>query len=523
MQQCPPRLLRRSFHRTLISRLQRLALLRGSSAMAHASRRSWTRVCLIFVLFRADWALGATNRTIDDADPQITYFPDNQWSQGSTCTGCLVKLDPLQTFDGTWHDTSHHTTDSNPRFLQVRFTGTAVYLVNILANAVSGASTTSSLQFTLDGAEDGTFLHSPSDSPDPIFNVVVYARDGLDNTEHTLKMQAADTPDSVILFDFILYTVPDEPGSTDPAPSTTTITSTSLDHITTTTTSITTSFMTSVSFSSSETPTSWLLPSSPTSSAFSTSSTSSTTSLFTSPPLIHSSPSPLSSNGVTSSVISPTASVSNPSVRSSTTPVGLVVGATIGGIGVLAFIAILILVLRKRTSNHTPPFSALETEKGENGVSDPGFADDGTNLEQELHEIPESGSSVLLIGNPEHPPTSASATLPRLASWSSSTERSSYSYPPSSPMRVPSISDLYSAPTEVREAAIASSQFLPASRPRSEEKSLHSPWTSNGRAPPPVPPIPHEPNVSPATPATTSNSWDRTASTGNSTGSPSTV
>ncbi|RDX46757.1 hypothetical protein OH76DRAFT_816354 [Lentinus brumalis] len=483
--------------------------------MAHACRRSWTRVCLVFVLFRADWALAATNRTIDDADPQVTYFPDNQWSQGSTCSGCLVKLDPSQTFDRTWHDTSHHTTDSSPRFLQVQFTGTAVYVVNVLANAVSGTPTTSSLQFILDGAEDGTFLHTPSDSPDPMFNVVVYARDGLDNTEHTLKMQAADTPDSVILFDCILYTVPDQSGSTDPAPITT-ITTTSLDHITTTITSITTSAMIFVTSSSLETPTSWPPPSSPTSSLSSTSSISSTTSLFTSPPLIFSSPSPLSSTGVTSSVVSPTASVSSSSVRSSTTPVGLIVGATIGGIGVLAFIAILILVLRKRTANRTPPLSVLETEKGENGVSDPGTAEDGTNLEQNLNEIPESGSSVLLIGNPEYPPTSSSAMLPRLASWSSSTERSSYSYPPSSPMRVPSISDFYSAPTEVREAAIASSQFLPASRPRSEEKSPHSPWTSDGRAPPPVPPIPHELNVSPTTPTATSNSWDRTASTGNS-------
>ncbi|KAI0706283.1 hypothetical protein C8T65DRAFT_231896 [Cerioporus squamosus] len=204
--------------------------------MAHAYYGLWIRVSLILVLLRADCALAATNRTIDDADPQVTYSPNNQWSQGSTCSECLIKLDPSQTLDGTWHDTSHHTSDPAPRFMQVQFTGTAVYVFNVLANAVPGAATTTSLQFTLDGAEDGTFLHTPSDSPDPEFGVLVYARDGLDNVQHTLKMQAADTPDSVILFDFIAYTVPDESGPIDttPPPSTiTTITSTSLDLITT--------------------------------------------------------------------------------------------------------------------------------------------------------------------------------------------------------------------------------------------------------------------------------------------------
>ncbi|RPD64606.1 hypothetical protein L226DRAFT_40164 [Lentinus tigrinus ALCF2SS1-7] len=489
--------------------------------MVQATRESWwTCACLIFVLLRADWALAASNRTIDDADPQVTYFPSDQWSQGSTCSGCLVKLDPSQTFDGTWHDTSHHTTDSQPRFMQVKFTGTAVYVFNVLANANLDTSTTTSLQFTLDGTEDGTFLHTPSGSPNPVFSAVVYSRDGLDNTEHTLKMQATDTPDSVILFDFILFTVPEQGEgniNSAPAPVTTTITSISQDDTTTTITSTTTSVMSMTSSSSSDTTSSRQSTGSTSGSTSSFSSTSTTVLASTKLPspfiIPSSSTSSLFTGGVTSSLTPSDASAPSSTARSSTKPTGLIVGATIGGIGLLAFIAALVLVLRKRTPNLPTSFD-VGAEKGDDGGFHTGNARDGSDSEHHLNPIPESGSSVLLIGNPEHPPSSSSGRPSRFTSWVSST--SSYSSAPSSPMRVPSISNLpvYFAPTEVRESAIASSQLLSPSRPPSQ-KSPTSPPTNYARA---LPPLPHERDVSPTTPGTTTTlgSWDRTASTGNS-------
>ncbi|KAI0354713.1 hypothetical protein OH77DRAFT_1404809, partial [Trametes cingulata] len=171
------------------------------------------RVCLLLVTAgNAAWSL-SVNRTIDDEKGDSvsgvvpSYSPIGSWSQGSTCEGCFIHLDPSQTFDGTWHDSTHTPGDPEPRVITAHFTGTAVYVYNVLANTVPFTTTYTNIVFTLDGTSAGSFVHVPTDSTDFQYDVPVFARDGLPNTDHTIVIEATgDTNSSLVLFDYIVYT-----------------------------------------------------------------------------------------------------------------------------------------------------------------------------------------------------------------------------------------------------------------------------------------------------------------------------
>lgn len=44
------------------------------------------------------------------------------WAQGANCPGCAFHPATQLAFNGTWHDTTHHTNDQ-PRTVQFNFTG----------------------------------------------------------------------------------------------------------------------------------------------------------------------------------------------------------------------------------------------------------------------------------------------------------------------------------------------------------------------------------------------------------------
>lgn len=139
------------------------------------------------LLYYATSSLGqsSSNRTIDDQKGDTvtgfipTYDPSNRWHIGQTCTGCSVTpaaiIDPGQAFGGTWHDTTHYgQTDANMS-VQVDFTGTAVYMYNILINIVAGTRTSlTMLHFYLDGDQVGTFTHDSDNTTQVIYNALVY-------------------------------------------------------------------------------------------------------------------------------------------------------------------------------------------------------------------------------------------------------------------------------------------------------------------------------------------------------------
>ncbi|OJT04529.1 hypothetical protein TRAPUB_4799 [Trametes pubescens] len=173
------------------------------------------------------------NRTIDDlyGDSSTgfipTYLPPgNAWKNGSTCTICNiypaylghypatsgggVAVDISQVFDTTWHDALFHPGQQPPSFI-VRFSGQAVYVFNTIANVVAKTTTATNLVFTLDGAAVGYYEHIPDpNGPELIYQVPVYVNESLRDGNHTLVVSAQNTTtQSVILFDYIIYTVVD--------------------------------------------------------------------------------------------------------------------------------------------------------------------------------------------------------------------------------------------------------------------------------------------------------------------------
>ena len=174
--------------------------------------------CLL-LLFAAYTHARSTNRTIDDEyGDSVTglapeYSPPGAWHQGSTCQACFVQLDGSQVLEGSWHDTTHHGGDPEPRSITMRFNGTAVYVYGVLANNVPFTDTLTNLTFAIDGAQVGTFVHEPTNSTLFDYNVPVYVNPELENLEHTLEIQAVgDSTPSLILFDYVVYTY------TDPEP-----------------------------------------------------------------------------------------------------------------------------------------------------------------------------------------------------------------------------------------------------------------------------------------------------------------
>ena len=154
-----------------------------------------------------------TNRTIDDEEGDSVsslkpeYLPSGAWSQGATCSGCLARLDPSQTFDGTWHDSTFTPGIQTAPTITLRFNGTAVYVYNVLANSVPFADTLTNLTFILDGATVGTFVHPPTTSTLPEYNVLVFMDQSLKNIEHELVIQATgSTKAALTLFDRVVYT-----------------------------------------------------------------------------------------------------------------------------------------------------------------------------------------------------------------------------------------------------------------------------------------------------------------------------
>ncbi|TFK79704.1 hypothetical protein K466DRAFT_465881, partial [Polyporus arcularius HHB13444] len=168
-----------------------------------------------------------TNRTLDDEqqDSEIGTLPSyspsaDVWSQGAGCPACGVNVgnvDLEQVHDGTWHDGTYRP-GGDPLTITVTFTGTAVYVYNILANNILPTITFTNISFSLDGGYVGQFIHAPDDSSIMQYNVLVFHAPDLANAPHTLLMSASGDDISLILFDYILYTV-DDSSVLQPSPS----------------------------------------------------------------------------------------------------------------------------------------------------------------------------------------------------------------------------------------------------------------------------------------------------------------
>ncbi|PIL31265.1 hypothetical protein GSI_05963 [Ganoderma sinense ZZ0214-1] len=171
-------------------------------------------IILPSLLFPYPVSSALVNRTIDDEyGDSVTgalpvFGPDaSYWHQGSTCSACHITpfIDKTQPFDGTWHDGTYNP-DGPDLTISFSFTGTAVYVYNIVPNTIESTDTLENITFTLDGSHAGTYVHNPDSTTVLLYRQVVYKSTNLDNKEHTVVMRSSGLNASLILFDYAVYT-----------------------------------------------------------------------------------------------------------------------------------------------------------------------------------------------------------------------------------------------------------------------------------------------------------------------------
>ncbi|KZT74172.1 hypothetical protein DAEQUDRAFT_292907 [Daedalea quercina L-15889] len=180
------------------------------------------RSCIQWLLFATALFISlvlAEVRIIDDtygdsATGAVPTYSDC-WNAGPDCSTCTLQPDPSMMYNGTWHDTSTGECNSANSTMGVSqnvtfsFKGTSltVYCV-ALTQAVIGPWW-NNLSFVLDGETSyGTFHETPGGASSYSFNynVSVYSRTSLANTEHTFIMTAEQgTLPSTLMFDYATY------------------------------------------------------------------------------------------------------------------------------------------------------------------------------------------------------------------------------------------------------------------------------------------------------------------------------
>ncbi|PIL31266.1 hypothetical protein GSI_05964 [Ganoderma sinense ZZ0214-1] len=175
---------------------------------------------LVLCLFLPIVPVSATllNITVDDTDGDasggstLSFSPHAMWSEGQDCPGCNVHsgntsgtVDVSQVFDGTWHDSTYHPGDLD-HTVSVSFTGTAVYVYNIIANQIPYTTTLTNLTFWINSDLVGSYVHIPENTTALEYNVLVYSNTSLPNGQHFFTMSAGGPNASLILFDRLVYT-----------------------------------------------------------------------------------------------------------------------------------------------------------------------------------------------------------------------------------------------------------------------------------------------------------------------------
>ncbi|KAF9266983.1 hypothetical protein L218DRAFT_857456 [Marasmius fiardii PR-910] len=169
---------------------------------------------LTLVLFPPSFVIAAVEtRYIDDemGDPSTglkpKYTPSDQWGVGNACTDCNIHPSAQLAYNGTWHDTTHLTTDPEPRSVQLTFTGIGLSVFCIIpsSSVKAEAIINYDLKFTLDGLSVGNGFSLQPNNTDYQYNVPVITLKDLPNEQHEFIMETSTTTDSVVLFDYATY------------------------------------------------------------------------------------------------------------------------------------------------------------------------------------------------------------------------------------------------------------------------------------------------------------------------------
>lgn len=329
-------------------------------------------LCALLPLLLSRRNLAAqTNRTIDDhyGDSVTGVVPiyASSWNYGPSCPGCRVQPNPELVFDQSWHDATAHPGQSEPQTVTLTFTGTAVWVFCALPGYIEWITTFVNISFALDGQVDGAFT-SPGTGPDMLYNVTVYSKTGLPNTQHTLVISPQyDVNASYIAFDWAMYTYEDDDTATTPSPTTSSHATSPPATSPPATSPTTTESQSPTSSPSAPAPSPTLITSTVSSRVITTDSrghtvTTMDTTVFTStsrsPTVTSGSPgrveSTASSGDISSatsktphsSTVTPSGSLSAP--PSSQPSIGVIIGATVGGLLIIIAAAVFYFCRRRR-------------------------------------------------------------------------------------------------------------------------------------------------------------------------------
>ena len=153
----------------------------------------------------------------------LTFSPSGKWANGQDCPTCYIHsgntsstVDVTKVFAGTWHDSTYHVGEPD-HTITVSFTGSAVYVYNIIVNQLPSTTTFTNLSFWIDSDLVGNYMHIPRNTtPTFEYGVLIYANTSLPNGQHFLVMSAGGSNDSLILFDRLVYTT--DSNDTHPTP-----------------------------------------------------------------------------------------------------------------------------------------------------------------------------------------------------------------------------------------------------------------------------------------------------------------
>ena len=292
-------------------------------------------------------AFSLVNRTIDDlyGDEVTKVVPiyTGAWVLGSTCSWCWVNstvADVNQAFDQTWHDTTYHPGDAD-QVITIQFTGTAIYVFNLIANYIPGIPTFTNLTFAVDGKMVGAYSHEPEDKVEILYHVPVFTYEGLANVSHTLEVRATGTNATLVLFDYAIYTVDIDDEQSSPSTFPVTV-STQSTISSTTPPSSTTSSVVHPSSASNAISSTIPVNNPPVPSQLSSISSSSSTS-----PALHTNSAPLHVTSSTMPVASADTTQNSSSVHSSA-DMGPIVGGSVSGAVLVVLAAFAFHDLRKR-------------------------------------------------------------------------------------------------------------------------------------------------------------------------------
>ncbi|KAI0640175.1 hypothetical protein C8Q77DRAFT_116682 [Trametes polyzona] len=330
------------------------------------------------------------NRTIDDekgdsvTGAQPTYAPDNlNWIQGTTCVHCSflpgTVIDVDANFDGTWHDCTYHP-GTPDRTITASFSGVAIYALFTVPNFLQFTTTFMNLSFYVDDAYLGQFEHTPDASSTINYQVLCFHTTNLANKDHTIEIRATGPTDSVILFDYMIYTVDDGTEiSSNPVSPVPPITTTPPAIITTAAPPSSSFISTPLVPPAVSKPSSSENPDISSRSSSTTTSPSSSSRISTSIPTV--TPTYISANGTTTSApvldgkgsSNPTASPpstsppaaqasAGPSTGEASPPIGSIAGGIAGGLALLLFILASVWYVRRRRRRASTPSRLVRPE-----------------------------------------------------------------------------------------------------------------------------------------------------------------